>query len=594
MKERNGYLCGYCKKTITASEGNLKLHASSAHSESRIKGTTIPKERIKITSTISRILLEDEIKEIEEEIKNNDQQTIPNNPNNFNNLNIFTNDLNNNRDNPRNIERTRPERNDQNRNENQQANQNRNEVTNNQNRNENQQANQNRNEVTNNQNRNENQQANQNRNEINDNLNRNENPEQEDRAQNNVIPNPTNNTEMNQQNDIDQEEINRRKNELLSKCRKWINRNELEELNEIHFPKLTKNLRKKLINSLREIMKNKIIPLIEQCTPKEETEIDWIIFEGSLAKMNLLIRKTIRKTLHIPYEMMIGKNKRKISNTEKEKETIRRQNIIIKNISEITSHIRKIIELKIKTQTQTTLNVISSLEMEIVKILQDTNNETLNKILGGNDIEFIRNIINDNPEHRENRLNYIKATLENIQQDNMNIVSKKYRNITQNMYQEDPVRALRWYILNDPTPECTLNIQNVEDYYKNDFEKIANFVEPKENSLWDIKEMIDDENRDLLLEKLLDKDIIREAIISRSNIAASGPDGIANPIWKADIKSTIKIIKTINNQIIKFGKFPQIMKDSKTILLYKKGDPNEIKSWRPISISNTLYRFIMC
>ena len=44
--------------------------------------------------------------------------------------------------------------------------------------------------------------------------------------------------------------------------------------------------------------------------------------------------------------------------------------------------------------------------------------------------------------------------------------------------------------------------------------------------------MIDEENREFFLEKLLDKDTIKNSIISRSNIAANGPDGIANPIWK--------------------------------------------------------------
>ena len=46
--------------------------------------------------------------------------------------------------------------------------------------------------------------------------------------------------------------------------------------------------------------------------------------------------------------------------------------------------------------------------------------------------------------------------------------------------------------------------------------------------------------------------------------------------------------------MLKYNKIPDIWKESKTILLYKKGDPNEVRSWRPISISSTLYRIIFC
>ena len=40
-------------------------------------------------------------------------------------------------------------------------------------------------------------------------------------------------------------------------------------------------------------------------------------------------------------------------------------------------------------------------------------------------------------------------------------------------------------------------------------------------------------------------------------------------------------------------KFPSLFKSAKTVMLYKKGDPNETRSWRPITITSTLYRKLM-
>ena len=158
-------------------------------------------------------------------------------------------------------------------------------------------------------------------------------------------------------NNININEVLERRNQLLEKCRKWLNKEEIDEKEKILFPKLIAGYRQMLTEPIREVMKNKIIPLIRECTPINNSETEWIIFEGGLAKMNLIIRKTIRKTLHIPLDKMTGNFIKKRKFKPDEINTLRRNSNSLKSITQITNHIEKIIQLKEKRQTQTIIQI---------------------------------------------------------------------------------------------------------------------------------------------------------------------------------------------------------------------------------------------
>ena len=291
-------------------------------------------------------------------------------------------------------------------------------------------------------------------------------------------------------------------------------------------------------------------------------------------------------------------NKRAFNNKNKnnqEKINLRRKYIQENQLYKIVSHIEKIIELKNYEESETRNNSIAYLELAIEEALKKIDKELLINTFGGDNIGFIRNIINEEPVHRENKLNYIQNTLIKFQNEISNQRNKKYTNLIQNMYKEDPKRTMRWFITNKPTPECNIDINKLEKYFKNQYEETPNFQEPDENDIiFNLDKILDSTDNELLKDLLLDKDRINKAIITRSNLSATGPDAISNSIWKIKIKYTIKIVKNIIKQIIKFNKIPELWKNSRTVLLFKKDDPNIITNWRPISISSTLYRIIMC
>lgn len=426
-------------------------------------------------------------------------------------------------------------------------------------------------------------------------------------TQGNTIQQNQNNPVENQQTQQDQEivnnsntqpiqtETNNNRTKLLEKCRKWLSKAESQESNKINLPKLTRNYRIKISKPIDSVLKDKIIPLLKECTPINESETEWIIFEGGLAKMNLIIRKTIRKALHIPIDKMTGKYHKKRFN-EEDINKFRTVSNKINSTTKIISNIEKIIQLKDKNSNSVrNFNIITKLEEQIIKLLSDIDEDFITKVFGGKDIANIRNLINDEEEHRSSRLAYIQATLNNQIKDITTCKLKNMGKIIQNSYYEDPCRTLRWYILNDPSPECKLDMKTIEEYYHQDLsDNSSTFTKPKVNSDWDLGETIDNADRTIILNSLIDKEQITNIIKTRSNVAACGPDGIGNAIWKTNVQLSAKIIKLIIKQILKFKKFPLTLRNSKSILLYKKGDPKEIKSWRPISISTTLYRIIMC
>lgn len=110
-------------------------------------------------------------------------------------------------------------------------------------------------------------------------------------TQGNTIQQNQNNPVENQQTQQDQEivnnsntqpiqtETNNNRTKLLEKCRKWLSKAESQESNKINLPKLTRNYRIKISKPIDSVLKDKIIPLLKECTPINESETEWIILK---------------------------------------------------------------------------------------------------------------------------------------------------------------------------------------------------------------------------------------------------------------------------------------------------------------------------
>jgi hypothetical protein len=64
-------------------------------------------------------------------------------------------------------------------------------------------------------------------------------------------------------------------------------------------------------------------------------------------------------------------------------------------------------------------------------------------------------------------------------------------------------------------------------------------------------------------------------------IKGAGPEGI-------------KFVRTLVRGIMKSGRVMSSWKKAKIVLIYKKGNRDQIENWRPISITNCMYRIFTC
>uniref|UniRef100_A0A7I4YAI8 Reverse transcriptase domain-containing protein n=1 Tax=Haemonchus contortus TaxID=6289 RepID=A0A7I4YAI8_HAECO len=83
---------------------------------------------------------------------------------------------------------------------------------------------------------------------------------------------------------------------------------------------------------------------------------------------------------------------------------------------------------------------------------------------------------------------------------------------------------------------------------------------------------------------------IRHAITSMKNCTAPGPDRIKPEHLKRIPPVIIKTLARLFTRYLSECKVPTSWKTSKTVLLYKKGDPDDIGNYRPICLLSVIYK----
>ncbi|KAH7699433.1 protein F43G9.7 [Aphelenchoides avenae] len=83
---------------------------------------------------------------------------------------------------------------------------------------------------------------------------------------------------------------------------------------------------------------------------------------------------------------------------------------------------------------------------------------------------------------------------------------------------------------------------------------------------------------------------VETAARSMKNGKAPGPDGITIESLKAGGPHLWKALAKFFSHCLKTGSIPAQWKESKTVLIFKKGDPEDIANYRPICLLSTVYK----
>jgi hypothetical protein len=158
------------------------------------------------------------------------------------------------------------------------------------------------------------------------------------------------------------------------------------------------------------------------------------------------------------------------------------------------------------------------------------------------------------------------------------------------LYSDEPSRAFKW-VTAAPQPELSIPLEKLEEHFKMRWDPPSPSWEKSE--AWDITAKIEEAEHEGLKEELLSVRGMEEAIRRRGNRSAPGLDGLTNILLKSDTKVMAKLLVQMVKIILAKGRCPKIWKVSRTVLIYKGGDKEDPRNWRPISLTSVLYRVIM-
>jgi hypothetical protein len=97
-------------------------------------------------------------------------------------------------------------------------------------------------------------------------------------------------------------------------------------------------------------------------------------------------------------------------------------------------------------------------------------------------------------------------------------------------------------------------------------------------------------SRGHLLPQVQNYSLFQECLFHSANNKAAGPDGIPNELLKFMPEPMQQAIHNLFVVMWITGDTPSEWKCSDTVLLYKKGDPLDIKNYRPIALALTIYK----
>jgi hypothetical protein len=153
---------------------------------------------------------------------------------------------------------------------------------------------------------------------------------------------------------------------------------------------------------------------------------------------------------------------------------------------------------------------------------------------------------------------------------------------------------MKKYIDKEQSPQCQTEMKNVTEHFTRTWARPEQeFIEADQSSRFHLNAVITEKEEDLQ-GFLLDEKKIAEVVKSRDDLSANGIEGISYRVIKEAGVEGVKFVRTLVREIIKSGRVVSSWKEARTILIHKKGDRGEIENWRPISITNCMYRTFAC
>jgi hypothetical protein len=367
----------------------------------------------------------------------------------------------------------------------------------------------------------------------------------------------------------------------------------------VNLPQMSQRMMKTVKVGLKELFKYTINPKLEEWSPIPGDCESWLAFEGVYEEAMDEIRKHVCSRLGRNKEALYGERviDPKMQELREKRSTELYQNQetrmqfcrIRKALEEISEGEGPLDEAEDRRRK-------NKWTEKIVPILKLIPEHRRIEAFGTRSLKGIWQEMNTEPEHRTRVIQWLDSFIfSELAGEIEGISQQMHAQKVQEAYRTTKGIAMRRYIDKKISPPCDIERQTVQEFFGKAWaQKEENFVEAEPESPLFLEKRIPNEANEEMEEYMIDEKNIREVINSRKKLGACGPDGLSNQIFQSAEEEAVKFLQIIVKASVKCRRTISSWKEARSILLYKKGDRKQIKNWRPISITNCVYRIFTC
>jgi hypothetical protein len=374
-----------------------------------------------------------------------------------------------------------------------------------------------------------------------------------------------------------------------------------EAMKGINMPQLRARDKKKLRAPLRDLLSHEIIPLLEKLMPSADNDEQWLAFEGvyeyCLDKIRKLVCVTVGRTSHKIYGARTINPTLQQAREEIDERLVQRQSsqTLLRRFKTLIEEITAESESS-ETDTAANRRRDSIWLKKLFPILNAIPEEKRKEVFGDSSHASIWKDLRESGDQRVRVIQWLESLIvTEIEGEMEDMASRLHSELVKEAYNTTKSIAMRRYVDKEHSPPCMIEKEKVYEHFKDIWANPATgFTEATDGSPFFLDPKIPQEASTTMEEFMLNEKNIGAVIRSRSDIGGVGTDGINNRILKTAGKEGIRFMKLITRACIRCGRIMESWKTAKTILIYKKGDRNETANWRPISITNCLYRVFTC
>jgi hypothetical protein len=215
---------------------------------------------------------------------------------------------------------------------------------------------------------------------------------------------------------------------------------------------------------------------------------------------------------------------------------------------------------------------------------------------GSRDHEEIWNELNKEEAHRERVIEWLEAMiLTNMTGEIEEMNRRAHALKVQEASRRSKGIAMKRFIDKQQSPQCQIDMPIATEHCRRIWSRPEDdFVEATDDSMVHLESRITEEDDEEMTNFMINEVNIETVIKSRDDLSACRVDGISYRIMKGAGTEGVKFMKLLVLGCMKRGPVLSTWKEAKTILLHKKGSREEIGNWKPISITNCIYRIFTC